>query len=440
MVICVPDTVEWVSLVTGCMVQLTFGWYWNKNSGDYQAVTERARQMYFEFCDQNGLCDVIDCDEVAACIDESENVRRAISNIFNSGGGTNPVGEPLPIERMAENIVEGSNPTCNKDILWAQCIGLIGWCDLAIGQFFEGFETLTNTLEIAAAASKLPVLDEIGADAIADYAQMAQDAIQENYAADYTPTYPIILACEIFCACRLDCEITLDRIFDILLSRVQAQIGGLVDLDNLTDMLNDILSMDIEVVNVADILFMMLFGSAKLANFGLNITAAFDAIQRAILIFDEPNNDWEVECTFCTDVWSFTYDFEVENGGFAVVSSAAKYDVGLGWGVNSPTNTNTIAIQRTLPAGDYTSIEFEADVAPAYVSLIQVRTANYPGGSTISQQRNEPGTAITKLEGTWTNPGSVFVNYSKTSGTTLSGYTGKLKRVTFKGTGTNPFV
>lgn len=296
------------------------------------------------------MCGCFDCDDVAGCIETSDAVKNALQAFFNAGGNTNPVGEQLPPGKMTENIVAGTNPTCDYDILWAQCIGLVQWCNAAIEQFFQGFETLTNSLEIANAVSKLPVLDELGADAIADYAVMAQAAVQENYAADYTPAYEEELACAIFCACKVDCEITLERIFNILLVRVQAQWGSLVNLDNLVDMLNDIVSMDIEVINVADMIFFMLFGSANLANFGLNITAAFDAIQRAILIFDEPNNDWEVLCTECS--WSHEWDFTVNDGGWqssTIAGQGGTWNSTDGWYFTSTASGGSLRIWK-----DYT--------------------------------------------------------------------------------------
>lgn len=343
--------------------------------------------------------DVLDCQEVAGCIENSDAVKNALSKWLASGGNVNPVGQELPPGKMTENIVAGTNPTCDYDILWAQCIGLIGWCNLAIEQFFDGFETLTNSLEIAAAVSKAPILDEIGADAIADYASMAQEAIRENYEADYDEIYAEELACELFCVCKTDCEITLDRIFNILLTRVQDQWGSLLDLDNLVDMLNDLLTMDIEVVNVADMIYFMLFGSAKLANFGINITAAFDAITRAILVFDEPSNDWEVLCDECAETHYLEVDFTVASGGFAATGATGTRTDGIGWQDTyggSPTAsrlyirldwTGVVRIdememlfQRTPAAGGFWDMS-TINGSTETIEVTATNSTNYPAGS-----------------------------------------------------------
>lgn len=394
------------------------------------------------------MCGCFDCDDVAGCIDDSDAVKNALSKWLAAGGNTNPVGEQLPTGKMTENIVEGTNPTCDWDILWAQCIGLIQWCNLAIEQFFQGFETLTNSLEVANAVSKLPVLDEIGADAIADYAAMAQNAVQENYAADYTPTYEEQLACAIFCVCRDDCEITLERIFNILLMRVQSQWGSLVDLDNLVDMLNDIVSMDIEVINVADMIFFMLFGSAALANFGINITAAFDAIQRAILIFDEPNNDWEVLCTECA--WSHEWDFTVNDGGWqssTIAGRGGTWSSVDGWYFDSVLSGASLQIWKEYTGalgGIITG--YEIDVVIPQAGTNQQRTLfdsqDIDGAPTASMVLLNGNTA-----GTHTYTGAVAfapVNAGMGAGINhwfvTNGQRYKIMRIRLSGTGDDPFA
>lgn len=345
------------------------------------------------------MCGCFDCDDVAGCVEDSDAVKNALSKWLAAGGSSNEVGQPLPMEKLTENIVEGTNPTCDKDILWAQCIGLVQWCNLAIEQFFQGFETLTNPLEIAGAVSQAPVLDEIGLDAIISYAQMAQNAIQENYAADYSPTYEEDLACEIFCACSEDCQITLDRVLGILQTRIEDQWGSLLDLDSLVDMLNDLLTMDIEVVNVADMIYFMLFGSAKLANFGLNITAGFDAIQRAILVFNEPSDDWEVLCDECAETHYLEIDFTVASGGFVATGATGTRTDGIGWQDTyggSPTAsrlyirldwTGVVRIdememlfQRTPAAGGFWDMS-TVNGSTETIEVSATNSTNYPAGS-----------------------------------------------------------
>lgn len=57
-VLCIPGTAEWIALVNGVLWALTQSWYWDAGTGDVEAVTARAQQMYFEFQDGTGACDV----------------------------------------------------------------------------------------------------------------------------------------------------------------------------------------------------------------------------------------------------------------------------------------------------------------------------------------------------------------------------------------------
>lgn len=56
-VLCIPASPEWLGLVAGALWVLTQEWYWNAETGDVTAVTDRALQMYLEYQDQSGACD-----------------------------------------------------------------------------------------------------------------------------------------------------------------------------------------------------------------------------------------------------------------------------------------------------------------------------------------------------------------------------------------------
>jgi len=57
-VICIPASPEWIAIVNGLLYPATQEWYWDASTGDAAAAALRAQQMYFEFQDQNGGCEV----------------------------------------------------------------------------------------------------------------------------------------------------------------------------------------------------------------------------------------------------------------------------------------------------------------------------------------------------------------------------------------------
>lgn len=63
-VLCIPASPDWIALVTGALYVLTQEWYWDAQTGDVEAVVERAKQMYFEYQDQSGDCDTVAAFEI----------------------------------------------------------------------------------------------------------------------------------------------------------------------------------------------------------------------------------------------------------------------------------------------------------------------------------------------------------------------------------------
>src|SRR5690348_5503562 len=151
MVLCVPDSVEWLSLVTGCLAQLKFGWYWNKTTGDWEAARDRAQQMYFEFQDQNGLCDMIDCDEVADCIENSESVQDALDAFVTAYNKDHGIpGQNMPQSAQNEDIGGIWNGTCDPDITWAQSVKMVERANDAIVDMLQSISEATTVNQIAA--------------------------------------------------------------------------------------------------------------------------------------------------------------------------------------------------------------------------------------------------------------------------------------------------
>jgi len=309
MVICVPDNVEWLSLVTGCLAQLTFGWYYNKNSGDWEAARDRAKQMYFEFQDQNGLCDMIDCDEVADCIESSENVQQAIRNWLDANyqfsNSDYPPNIPLPAAERSADRAGVFNPGCDLDILWAQSLQLVEWMNERVSQALDVIEATTNTFEFAGAVSQITGLDEISVDAAFAYGGLLQEFIGENYAAGYSDIYRDTLACEIFCAAQNDCEISLDDLFNLFKTRVENYFGTSGTFGVLDDVIDYLTGSAIDGTIVVDAAFFLLWGGVSLANWivgGLtnNMEIGTKSLNLLLkLAVNDANNDWQLLCGEC---------------------------------------------------------------------------------------------------------------------------------------------
>lgn len=359
-VVCIPDTVEWLSLFTGCVSQLRYGWYWDRTTGDLDAIRDRAKRVYFEMQDQNGDCMALDCDEVADCIENSENVQNAIRNWLNNNyqfsNSDYPPNIPLPASQRDADRTGLYNPTCDLDILWAQSFQLVEWMNETITNALEAMEAATNTFEVAGAVSKITGLDEISVDAAFDYGNLLQDFLAENYAAGYDTAYKNNLACEIFCAGRGDCEISLNDIFNIFKARVENYFGNAGTFGVLDDVIDYLTGNTIDTSVVVDAAFFLLWGGVNLANWivgGLTKDVEIGTKTLNLLLklaVNDANNDWELLCTECPAEPEPEIGFDAVSGCSGPVGGTNLISLGAGmWSAEGTLSTAgdvRVTIQR----------------------------------------------------------------------------------------------
>jgi hypothetical protein len=295
------------------MVQCKYiGWKtrWMNKPPEFDISAFKAELETRLMCD----CECFDCDDVAECIETSAPVKDVLDThiknyLANNGWGESP-GKPLPITVSGANLAGLTNPTCNLSVLWAQCLYLVVTTNKLIEDFLQKFETLTNPVELAdAAADTIPVFGDT-LSAIPQMINLAQNFLTENYLADYTTTpitgYEDMLTCELFCACQGDCNITIDRFFNILLARVQTRFESAPAVLNvLSDLTSWMVGIDVSGELVADMAFLMVWGGLKLANFivgGLTGRPTIgDGVLKMYLTIaaDNPSDDWMTICSSC---------------------------------------------------------------------------------------------------------------------------------------------
>jgi len=257
----------------------------------------------------------------------------------------------LPEEALTAPLAPGSNPACNFDILWAQCEQLVDYSNAMITDTLEQLETATNNIELATVITQLPIIDELGGDAIAGYIELLVDGIAENYAAEYDLSYKTTLACEIFCAGQVDCEITIERVYDILYARVVAHFGSPGEaINTIGNLLSYLLDQDIDGDVVVDTMMFLLWGGSKLINSFLQDvgTSALSTILN--LAVNDANDDWILLCTECPEIVYGTPVIDIAcSGGYDGGTNIV--DDGDGFWIITATFTDpewSIAIKDTL--------------------------------------------------------------------------------------------
>lgn len=109
-VLCIPANADWLALVNGALWVLTQAWYWDAASGDIEAVTARAQQMYFEFQDESGECDLAN---IAGEIKMMANATLPDGWLYCNGDEIAKATYPLLWDAITDFWGEASNPTLN---------------------------------------------------------------------------------------------------------------------------------------------------------------------------------------------------------------------------------------------------------------------------------------------------------------------------------------
>lgn len=242
------------------------------------------------------------CSEMINCIQNDEDTINALSLLVNSLSGTSgslPVGENYPPSKENENLVEGTNPFCDLDILFAQCRAVIVATNGAITDILEKVEVVTNAVEFAKATwDSIPVVgaadDVVGANGVEELFNYYQEAIAEEYDAEYTVTPGGLqdeLSYRLFCLCQIDCKITINRIWNFLHDRVAVFLSP-PSFEGLINVFEFMFGVEQDSSTVVDINFFVAWSLLRYGN--MLYGQRFDGFLPLILKLtaDEPSNDW----------------------------------------------------------------------------------------------------------------------------------------------------
>lgn len=295
----IPDDDAYAVQLAGLIALATKQFnYQNKDEAQAAIVAGLWRDAYVA-TDWEGC---MTCEDVRDCIETNQDVRDAIIGAAN--GSQYPPNQPLPESELTRNLAAGTNPTCDLDIVWAQALAIVQETNRLIVDMLERMEIQSNAVELAGVAASAPGLENLGISSITDFINITQEAIAENYNAAYDTDYENELACEIFCACRVDCEVTVDRIYEIILARAQASISGVTgDWLTIVGFLLDLADYEITTVNVADFVFLLCWGGLKLANWLTPFDIGTKILELVLsLSVNDANDDWELLCTDCPEI------------------------------------------------------------------------------------------------------------------------------------------
>lgn len=344
--ICIPDEQNHVMAFWGALRELAYWFNWQRNDAHdalpvsilWREIVDNAHQKWLD----GVMC--TSCDELIACLqplmDEINAKLDALQvgvNTLQFGAGNSPAGQPLSPAELAANQAGDSNPTCDRDVLWAQCLQLVQYTNQLIVDALEAAEAATNNTELVQIIAQLPGLDEAGADAVAGYVALLQDGIAENYIAEYTESMEQGIACLIFCTTQVDCEITIEKVNQVYHDKVGEFFVDLpTTFATLANFLSYFVDQNVGSDSVVYVLHYLVWAGGALANLFLGDIGTKSLQTLLLLAVNDANDDWTILCDDCPPVpEELTYVTDPTTSGLTYDTDGGLFGPGARW-INTP--------------------------------------------------------------------------------------------------------
>lgn len=383
----IPDDDAYMPVLAGLIAIATKWFNWQRDEEHRGTQIAKLWALAYDETDW-GSC--MNCEELIACLQPvldaqtAQIVSQVTNNIMNfQNYGSPSPGQPMTPEEREIDLAEGTNPTCNLDILWAQSLALVQFTNRAISDFFEQIESASNVVELTDVFTDAPIVtwvsDTFGGEFGEGLINYYQEAVAEGYSAQYTEAVENELACAVFCAARVSCSITVDLLYDVFYSRVQSIVP-----DNPADaleLLTLLAGISITGTTVVDLMFWFPWAAGKLMSFFIPdaISSVFSLQTLLNLAVNDASDDWEllcIDCPNCDDV------FEIITG------------------TDTPPNIISVVMEVEPlgdPGGPLAWARRIILFAPAPVSKWEF-DYNYGGGSTGDPVRAAFSTGVTTLD------------------------------------------
>jgi len=368
--IVIPDDDSYIAVIAGFVALLSNEWSWVGSSDVRKSHADLWEQAYslteWEAC--------MDCAEVADCIETDEGVQSAIRDVVS---GTNPfagneVGQPVSQQEFQSNQAAGTNPSCNYDILWAQCLFIVQSFNRNITDTLEDIEVATNVVEILDVLEDLPLVkylaNLVGASAAIEAINYFQNCLLEQYLAEYDVEYENDLACALFCAAFDTCDVSIELLYDVFASRVVSLIEDPDTIETIVNLVEVVAGLEFDNTIVVDLAFFFCAASWKLGNFIFGNAASQTFKVLLGLAVDDASSDWSL---LCECGWESIMDFTTDDFGFVPTvpdtGSFGHWTNGIGWeddfGVDEGNSYRMVQVALTIDSASIRFMQVQYDLA-----------------------------------------------------------------------------
>ena len=265
------------------------------------------------------LMDFDFCLHVAECIDNDDRVAEALHRFIESNYDIQRA-RPTSNEQNTENLDEGNNPECDLDLLYTKCKAVVHFTHLSITDTLQKVINALGVVDLAKSIwDSVPGLalvdDAAGADGVVQLVSYYRDAVIKNYEAQYTETPGGIedeIAYALYCRCKGDCSITIDRIVATYRKRLSLYTSP-PSLAGLVNLLETLAGIESDTTFIVDLSHYVAWGTVKVASLFFGAQRFATGLLKLMLkMVDEGEEDLEDMIEFfgdCPIEWEFTIDF-----------------------------------------------------------------------------------------------------------------------------------
>lgn len=319
--IMVPNSVEHRSAFKGALSELGKAYNWYQEIGvvsdDANIAAELWRERiadaeYYEECNP-----MLDCDEVANCIETSPATQDALVELVNSNPDmqqaladqitnntstqqnvyyTSSIGVPMTSSQRGTAV--SASDDCEPDSLFGSITALVEQLDKNNRDFLEIIEVGTNTRErLSSLIAAIPLIETLPIDDGIAMIDKLQSEILENYEAQWTTALFDEYRCDLFCAVKdlENCEVS----FQALVEYWNNRLGTALEPINFFGaVLNYFLLGTWSGTTVVDIMMLIQLSAWQEASNWSGVSLR--TLQTVGLLgANNPDADWELLCEDC---------------------------------------------------------------------------------------------------------------------------------------------
>lgn len=301
--ICIPNEIHYIAAFWGALQELGYQHNWQRDEAHTALpVSVKWNEIIADANERsNGMplmC--FTCEELEACITpllEAQSAEFAKMLALNKYGSDVVPGTPMTEEEREADLAEGTNPTCNLDIVCGQAGNLtLYWIDTVL-DILEKAEAATNTAEFLDVVTQITGLDEASADVLTGYITFLQESINEGYSAAVTLTYQDEVTCAIYCKAKGTCTITPQMLYDVFKERIEATLGSpLPAFASLIDLFQFFYGVPMDSTLIPDVMHLIIAGGGILAQTFMGDVGVKPLQVLMGMWADEPSNDCSFLC------------------------------------------------------------------------------------------------------------------------------------------------